>query len=245
VVVFEKSSTLGGAMDWAGNYPNLPNMQVIRHQPIYHRKMMAKYGVEARLGVEATEALILAEKPDVVVIATGAAAYLPEIAGLEAARASGFALTIDEAMARNAQKKPGKSVIIWGAGEGAELAIDLKRGGHEVRLTDAKPSYVPANYVGSRAMWVGAFLAMTGVTIETGMALTALGDGEATFTKADGTTETIKADNIVICQGRRPQNQLAAALRGKVETVQVIGDARAPRSYANAIHEAAYLVRQI
>jgi 2,4-dienoyl-CoA reductase-like NADH-dependent reductase (Old Yellow Enzyme family)/thioredoxin reductase len=245
VTVWEKSNTLGGAMDWAGNYPNVPNMEMLRYQPIYHRKMMEKHGVKAKLGVEATAEQILAEKPDVVVIATGAAAYLPPIAGLDKARASGFALTIDEAMARNGKTKPGKSVILWGAGESAELAIDLKRAGHDVRLKDAKPAYVPANYIGSRAMWVGAFLAMSGIAVETGLDLTAIGDGEVTFTKADGSTETVKCDSLIICQGRRPQSQLAAALRGKVETLHVIGDARAPRSYANAIHEAAYLVRQI
>ena len=245
VSVWERSQTLGGAMDWAGNYPNIPNMEMLRHQPTYHRKMMEKHGIKTRLGVEATADMILAETPDVVVIATGAGANLPGIAGLDAARACGFALTIDEAMARDGLHKPGKSVVIWGAGEGAELAIDLKRGGHDVRLTDARAAYVPANYIGSRAMWVGAFLAMSGVAIEADMALTSLADGQAVFTRGNGATEVVKADTIIICQGRHPQNQLAAALKGKVETVHVIGDARAPRSYANAIHEAAYLARQI
>ena len=40
-------------------------------------------------------------------------------------------------------------------------------------------------------------------------------------------------------------NKLAKALTGRGFTLQVIGDARRPRSYANAIHEAAYLARQI
>jgi 2,4-dienoyl-CoA reductase-like NADH-dependent reductase (Old Yellow Enzyme family)/thioredoxin reductase len=245
VVVFEKSDALGGAMDWAGNYPHLPNTEMIRHQPTYHRKMMAKHGVEARLGVEATEALILAEMPDVVVIATGAEAVLPEVEGLAAGRASGFVLTIDEVMARSGAKAPGKSVAIWGAGEGAELALELKRAGHEVRLLDAGPAYAPANYIGSRAMVIGILLAYGGLPVEGGLALASVGAGEARFVKADGSAETVAADNLIVCQGRRPLNGLAKALTGKGFTVQVIGDARTPRSYGNAIHEAAYLVRQI
>lgn len=244
VLLLEKSNTLGGAMDWAGNYPNVPNMEMLRHQPDYHRRMIAKHGVETRLGVEATAELILAEKPDVVVIATGARAVVPEVAGLAAARQSGLALTIDEVLAREGARPVGETVIVWGAGEGAELAIDLKRAGKTVRLLDANPAYTPANYIGSRAMVIAAFLGMTGVTIETGKTLTGLGEGEASFTNADGSVETVAADTVVICQGRTPVNGLAAALRGKV-TVQTLGDARTPRSYANAIHEAAYLVRQI
>ncbi len=245
VTLIEKSTTLGGAMDWAGNYPNIPNMEMLRYQPDYHRTMIAKLGVDVRLGVEATAETILAEAPDVVVIATGAAPRVPAIDGLEAARASGFAITLDEAMARDGAKPVGGSVIIWGAGEGAELAIDLKRGGKTVRLLDAAPGYVPANYLGSRGMWVGAFLAMGGIAIEGGLTLTALGDGEATFTAADGSTQVVKADTVIISQGRQPLNALARALAGKVNTVQTLGDARAPRSYGNAIHEAAYLARQI
>jgi hypothetical protein len=38
---------------------------------------------------------------------------------------------------------------------------------------------------------------------------------------------------------------LARELMGKKVQVQVVGDARTPRSYGNAIHEAAYLARQI
>ena len=81
VVLFEKSGTLGGAMDWAGNYPNLPNMEMLRNQPNYHRRMMEKAGVDVRLGVEATAQMIRAEAPDVVVIATGARAVMPAGAG--------------------------------------------------------------------------------------------------------------------------------------------------------------------
>ncbi len=245
VLVLEKSATLGGAMDWAGNYPNVPNMEMIRHQPTYHRRMMEKHGVAVRLGVEATEALILAEKPDVVVIATGARAVLSEVPGLSAARAAGQALTLDEVMSREGPRPVGETVIIWGAGEGAELAIDLKRAGKTVRLLEAGPAYAPANYIGSRAMVIGIFLAMSGIAVETGKTLSALADGEASFTLADGAVETVKADTVIICQGRAPANDLAAALTGKGLVVQTIGDARAPRSYGNAIHEAAYLARQI
>lgn len=245
VVLIEKSETLGGTMDWAGNYPHLPNMEMLRYQPNYHRRMIEKWGVPVRLGTEATAETVLAEKPDVVVLATGARARLPEAEGLDAAREAGFALTIDEAMAREPAKQIGRSVVIWGAGEGAELALNLIRGGHQVRLLDAAPDYVPANYIGSRALAIMGVMAMAALAVEGGLTLKSVGNGEAVFVKADGGEEKVEADTLIIAQGRIPNSELADELRGKGFPVQVIGDARTPRSYANAIHEAAYLVRQL
>jgi 2,4-dienoyl-CoA reductase-like NADH-dependent reductase (Old Yellow Enzyme family)/thioredoxin reductase len=245
VIVLEKSSALGGAMDWVGNYPNLPNMGMIRYQPNYHRKMMEKLGVEVRLGVEATPALIMAQNPEVVVIATGAEAVLPAVEGLVRARESAYALIIDEVMARTAPKPLGKSVIIWGAGEGAELAVDLKRAGHEVRLLDPRLTYVPANYIGSRSSVIIRLLGEANIKVETGFALEQIGARQATFCKSDGTRETISSDTLVLCCGRKPVDALAKALRRSSLVVHTVGDVRKPRSYANAIHEAAFLVRQI
>lgn len=65
------------------------------------------------------------------------------------------------------------------------------------------------------------------------------------FVDAQGVEERLPVDTVVVCQGRVPNDELVRGLRGKGVPVQVIGDARTPRSYANAIHEAAYLVRQL
>ncbi len=245
VVLFEREQTLGGAMDWAGNYAALPNMEMLRYQPNYHRKMMEQSRVDVRLGREAQVAEIMAEKPDVVVIATGATPKSAEIEGLEAARASGLALRIDEAMRRDEPPAIGKRVIVYGAAEGAELAIDLKLRGHEVRLIDAGPAYTPANYIGSRVWAIMGMMGIAGVAAETGLTLTRLEDGAAVLCDAEGAEARAEADTVVLCQGRRALNDLERELRHERVALHVVGDARTPRSYANAIHEAAYLARQV
>lgn len=244
VVLFEREASLGGAMDWAGNYPALPNMEMLRYQPIYHRKMLAKSGVDVRTGVNAGVAEIMAEAPDVVVIAIGAAPVEIVVDGLDAARAAGLAVRIDEVMRRDNPVTVGKRVIVFGAAEGAELALDLKLRGHDVRLVDAGASYAPANYIGSRVWAIMGMMAHFGLAAETGKTLTGLGAGTATFSTADG-TETAEADTVIICAGRRTDNALETALAAAPVTVHVVGDARTPRSYGNAIHEAAYLSRQV
>jgi 2,4-dienoyl-CoA reductase-like NADH-dependent reductase (Old Yellow Enzyme family)/thioredoxin reductase len=245
VVVLEKSKQLGGAMDWAGNYPSLPNMEMLRYQPDYHRAMMQKLGVKTKLGVTATADSVMAEKPDVVVIATGARPRLPNAQGLDAARKSGFVVTIEEAMAREKPAKVGQKVIIYGSGEGGELAINLKREGKEVRLLEAAPTYVPAIYLGSRTPVVMGLLAFSGIAVEGGLTLEAVEGKTATFKKADGSLETVQADTVILALGRESENALIAPLEAKGVEVQVLGDAKKVRSYGNAIHEAAYLARQI
>jgi 2,4-dienoyl-CoA reductase-like NADH-dependent reductase (Old Yellow Enzyme family)/NADPH-dependent 2,4-dienoyl-CoA reductase/sulfur reductase-like enzyme len=245
VTLYERSGTLGGAMDWAGNYPNLPNTEMLRYQPDYHRVMMDKLQVPRVLGVAVTPELVREVNPDVVVIATGAEAVIPDVPGLADARKAGFAFTMDEAMHRTAPASLGKRVLVFGAGEGAELAVDLKRGGHEVRLADAKPQYAPTNYIGSRVYSIMGLLAIAGIQVEGDLTLAAVAPGKVTLRAADGTEQVAEVDSLVFCCGRTPANGLAKALAGEGRVVQVIGDARTPRSYGNAIHEAAYLVRQL
>ena len=206
--------------------------------------MIEKWGVDVRLGVEATAQTILAEKPDVIVIAAGAAPVMPAIEGLEAARKAGRVLIIDEAMAREPAANIGQSVVIWGAAEGAELAIDMKLAGKNVRLLDKGPAYAPANYIGSRVWAIMGYMGFIGLSVEGGRTPKRMNSADAVFATADG-EETVTADTFILCPGRAPNDALARALKDAKVPVQVIGDARAPRSYANAIHEAAYLVRQI
>lgn len=242
VTLYEQSDVLGGVMNWAGNYKTLPNMEQIAYQPQYHRRMMEKQGIAVRLGTEVTRELVLAEMPDVVVIATGAQPALPAAEGLEAALASGFALTIDDVLQGAAV--PDGPVAVWGAGEGIELALDLAQQGRKVRLLDPMPQFVPAAYIGSRSGAVLRWSAKVGLASEHGLELVKVSSGSIEVRK-DGKTETIACAGLVTALGRTPHDPLSQALLGTGITVQVIGDARKVRGYGNAIHEAAYLARNI
>ncbi len=242
VTLYERGSVLGGAMGWAGNYKTLRNMEQIAYQPQYHRRMIEKEGVEVRLGVEVTRELVLAERPDIVVVATGARPALPEAEGLDAALKSGFALTLDDVLQGAAL--PEGPIAIWGAGEGIELALDLAQQGRNVRLLDPKSQLVPAPYLGSRMGWVLRWAAQAGLASEQDLELLKVSPGTVTVRKG-GADEAIACAALVLAPGRVAHDPLSQALKGSGITVEVIGDARVPRSYGNAIHEAAYLARQI
>jgi len=244
VTIFEKSQALGGAMAWAGNYRNLPNMEQIAYQPDWHKLMVAKHGIEVRLGEELTEATILAGKPDIVVVATGAKPALPDVHGLPETLESGFARTIDRMLREGTDSLPDGPVVVWGASEGIELALDLARDGREVRLLDPGTQFVPAPYIGSRAGAVLRWSAQAGLAPETGLAIKEVLPGKVTVSNAEGQEEIIDCAALVIAPGRIACNPFDGKLAKTGIKVEVVGDARQPRSYGNAIHEAAYLSRQ-
>lgn len=243
VTLYEASDELGGVLNWAGNYRTLRNMEQIAYQPQWHRRMIDKLDVDVRLNSELTPDAVLAERPDVVVVATGGKPGLPAIPGLDTALACGFACTIDQALAGDAL--PDGPVVVYGAGEGIELALDLAHEGRSVRLLDAAGAFVPAAYIGSRLRYVMLWAGQVGLAPETGVTLTEVGDRLVFARHADGREERIDCAALVLATGRMAHDPLSAALQGSGIEVQVVGDARAPRSYGNAIHEAAYLARRL
>jgi 2,4-dienoyl-CoA reductase-like NADH-dependent reductase (Old Yellow Enzyme family)/thioredoxin reductase len=244
VTLFEQSGELGGAMAWAGNYRTLPNMEQIAYQPEWHRLMVAKLGVDVRLNEELTAATILAEKPDIVVVATGAQPAMPDVDGLDAALASGFARTIDRVLREGLETLPEGPIVVWGASEGIELALDLARAGRDVRLLDPAAKFLPAAYIGSRSKAVLRWVGEAGLTPECGMQLLEVVEGAVRIGTESG-EEVLACAALLIAPGRVAHDPISRALFGAGIEVHVVGDARAPRSYGNAIHEAAYLARRI
>jgi pyruvate/2-oxoglutarate dehydrogenase complex dihydrolipoamide dehydrogenase (E3) component len=219
-------------------------MEQIRYQPDWHRKEIAQAGIDVRLGCEATAESVLGERPDIVVVATGARPNLPHIEGLPEALSRGDAVLIDDVLADQVELRKGP-LVIWGASEGIELALDLKRAGRDVRVLDAKSAFVPAHYIGSRGRILTRWLAKAELAVECGAELASVEAGGLQLRRADGKSESIRSAQLIIAPGRIAHDPLSSALHGKEIVVQVLGDARQPRSYGNAIHEAAYLARRI
>ena len=243
VVLYEQGNELGGAMNWAGGYKTLPQHGADR-LPAAISPADDREGRRRGTPGHCSDARACpGGAPDVVVVATGARPALPEVAGLGEALASGFALTIDDVLRGAAL--PDGPVVVWGAGEGIELALDLARQGRTVRLLDPRPALVPAAYIGSRAGWVLRWAAQAGLASEHGLELASITPGSG-----HGRQGWRRRGDRLCRAGHRPgpgseRSACRRRLRGTGITVQVIGDARKPRSYGNAIHEAAYLARRI
>ena len=76
VVLFEKSDAVGGQVNLAAKAPQREQMAgIIRWFDMETKRL----GVDRRLGVEATHDMILAEKPDIVVLAVGGQSHVGQV----------------------------------------------------------------------------------------------------------------------------------------------------------------------
>lgn len=126
VVLFEKEAQLGGqlrlarALSWRENLSG-----ITRWLEMQNRKL----GVDIRLSTAATEAAILAEAPDVVIIATGGTVAPPEFEGSQYMVSSWDILS--------GKVKPGENVIVYditGQHQGATVADFMAERGSLVEI---------------------------------------------------------------------------------------------------------------
>ena len=230
VTIFEKSEEVGGQFLLAA-VP--PYKHEIAKGIIYLKRMCKRYGAEIRPDTEATSKMILAEKPDAVIIATGSAPLIPEFEGVENENVVTFADVLSGA------SLPGENVLVVGGGMvGCEVADFLGERLH--RVTIIKRSPVIAKDV---PMQVRPFLMErlknNCVRILTGAAVIKfIKDGVIIL--REGKESVLGGfDTVVLAMGSRPVNALVPQLEGKVPELYVAGDAKRARQALEAIEEGA------
>ena len=211
-----------------------------------------------RLASAAGSAEIAAERPDVVVLATGSgwdaggfSARRPDRDGIPGA-ADGRALPLDVALAR-ARDDPralgARVVIADDAGTYAPLGLAeaLGAAGVEVELAtpagaigESAAAQLELPHVLPRLRRLGVRLTVAHDVARIDAAAVVLrdvwGGGER---RVDG------VDSLVLALTRRPCIELLAPLRDAAVDVRLVGDCRSPRSTAAVIHEAEALGREL
>ena len=241
VVLYEKSDCLGGQLNIAKLAPKRTDFDgVARWLEIQLRKQ----GVEICLGVGASVETVLAQKPDVVVVATGAVPLVPPIPGLAECP---YAISAWDVLL--GKTPPGKRVLVIDDQGGmestgaAEFLLDEQREveiitphysvGEDLGPTNKPPVYTRLNAKGAKML---ATWELRGVENGTVRLRNYYGGNE---------TERTQVDVLVYSYGGRSVDDLANALEGKVAELYNVGDSYAPRSLHHAVIEAHKYARQI
>ncbi len=260
VTLYEKSGRLGGQLN-TGTVP--PSKEDFVNAIHYFSTQLTKHGIEVKLNTDVTPALVEAEAPDSVIVATGAQPIIPDLPGVDRANVH-TAFDVLEGRADIGRRV----VVVGGGGIGCETAFYLAKlgamdaetavflmtwkaldpetalrltmKGREVTIVEMLPSI--ARDIGmARRGFLRRVLAMHEINIITQVRATAITEDGVACVDQDGATQTIPADTVVLALGTRSSNDLGEQLQDKVPELYLIGDAKQPRKAMDAIHEAAAL----
>ena len=236
VTLYEKRQMMGGQYRIAA-IP--PFKQDIARAISYYTHRCNKYGVCLKLGIEATAEQIIAEKPDVVIVATGGESLIPDIKGAKGP----CVVTAWDIL--EGKKQAGHKVLIIGGGMiGCEVADFLGEHLHHVTLIEMLPE-IAKDVPLSTGYFLMQRLKEYGVQIETETSIVELLDDGAVVNK-NGTVSRLGGFNtIVLALGTKSVDSLKNQLEKKVSELYVIGDALAPRQAIDAIEEGARVALKI
>ncbi|MEW5913387.1 MAG: FAD-dependent oxidoreductase [Thermodesulfobacteriota bacterium] len=244
VTLLEAADCLGGQLAWWHQPLAKRDFASI---PAWQAATLAEAGVEVRLNSKADAEAVAALKPDVVVLAAGGRPAAPPIPGADLPHVvQAWDLLCGVA------RPQGRVVVIGGGAVGLETAIAVARrgalseeqtyyltlfkgetpevigqligqGSHPVTVLEMLPKI--GEGIGRSTRWiVFGLLKRFGVKTQTKVQVKAIEPGLVRAV-VEGQEQTLPADTVVLATGFRPNDELAAALRERGLTVEVIGDA--------------------
>jgi len=180
-----------------------------------------------------------------VILATGAPIHIvPQIDGI-----SKLHLVTPEDVLMG--KVPlGKRVVVLGGNHvGVDVAYTIAEKGMAKNVTILEPQAVPTIGYDMEVMNM-AILTITklpklGVQAFTGTRIEEIKDGNIVVVGPDGKRRKIDADTVVLSLGYAADKTFYEAIRGRVKELYSVGDCVKPRKLWNAIHEGAYIGRQV
>jgi 2,4-dienoyl-CoA reductase-like NADH-dependent reductase (Old Yellow Enzyme family)/thioredoxin reductase len=239
VTLFERDDELGGQL--ALNR-NLPGREELAGHLTWLVDAAARAGAKLHTGAEATADAVLAEKPDAIIVATGARPGLPPIPGILASP------VVDPyEVIRRPHGNIGKALVIGGGIRGVGVARLLADRGAQVVLTEQGKELALDIASRSRRFQLQA-LADTGrVDVQVGTTVEALGERSAVLWNGERRFTVDAIDLVVPTRPLLPVSELADALfeRADAPPIYLIGDCALPRTALEAMHEAAALAHRL
>jgi NADPH-dependent 2,4-dienoyl-CoA reductase/sulfur reductase-like enzyme len=235
VTLFEKKDRLGGHLLVASA---APYKEEIEDLIIHLVRQVEKEGVRVRTGEEVTAKTIEEEKPEAVVVATGAMPIIPAIPG-----AKGSNIVVATEILAGEKKVAERVVIVGGGMVGCETAEFLVRQGKKVTIVEML-GRIATDLTPSSRWVVLQRLRDAGVRMETKATVREI-TKEGVWVDREGQSELIEGDTVVLAVGLQPSRRLAERLEGKVKELYLIGDCVETRLIGEALDEGFCLGQQI
>jgi pyruvate/2-oxoglutarate dehydrogenase complex dihydrolipoamide dehydrogenase (E3) component len=194
---------------------------------------LVRLHVDIRTDTPATPEMIVAMKPDAVIVATGSEASPPKIA-----LPPGETIITARDVLTGRRRVRGNRVVIAGGGcAGAQTAEYLAYKGHRVSIIEASPAIASDSPVDERQL---LFERLKNLKVEmiVNSRIIGLEKGRARI-DSEHHIRSVLFDDIVFCYGAKSNNSLAGALKKQGLKVRTVGDAVSPRRFTDAVTEGA------
>lgn len=239
VILLEAASALGGQVLAAARAPKRQDYATIVTWLVGQAK---KLGVEVRTNSPAEASDVLAERPEVAIIATGATPRLPDLPGITLPH---VATTVDILMGHTT---PGKRCIVVdeeGYFAGPTTADFLAERGCEVTILCRYFMVGEDIDEGTRSDLYGRLFSQGVKLVPMIVAEEIVPGGVRTRHTFAGTETVVPADTLVFSFGGEANDVLYHALEGQVAELLLIGDAVSPRRIHDAILDGTQAARAI
>ncbi len=241
VVLLEKEKVLGGQINLVKKIPFRNEFSEVTRYLEFQLKSLEN--VDIRLGIEADVDIVLVEHPDVVIIATGSSRDIPE------QFRSNKTITSWEVLQDKVDIN--REVVVYdqlAKAEGVGVAEYLTEYYDEIKIQ----FFTPARYPGEDIHFLNQDIIFRRlfsrkIAFNPFFTIVRLEKEGIVFLHRYSRKEHVvkKYDNFVFIGDAHSNDELFWSLKGKVEEVYRIGDARAPRIVELAIHGAERLARVI
>jgi mycofactocin system FadH/OYE family oxidoreductase 2 len=240
VTLLERDGQVGGQILIASRAPERAELAGILR---YLARQVEKLLVECRLRVEATADSVLAESPDVVIIATGSHPHVPLLPGLDGkhvvtdrdvlldrVEVGERVILVDDV---HTQQGLSTAEHLLNRGRKVEVLSRVFYAGQDVGVTSIAPLYTRLFAKGATFTPHTELVAVEGSAVVVANALT----------RSQRRIEGV--DTVVLAMGSRSTDTLYRTLKGKVPVLHAIGDCVAPRGVHQAILEGTRVARAV
>ena len=238
VTLCEGSDELGGSLIAAGTHDFKKDMQELNQ---WYQRQLTREGVQVEMNTLLTAEDIKSRKPDAVVLAVGAAPFVPPVPGIDKEHVIDCITTMVKA------PETGEKVVVIGGGlVGCETAIGYAQQGKQVTIVEALPDILSAGPAtpDSHNQMIRDMLAEARVTCKVGSRLAKVTDREVVLQTKTG-EERIPADAVILSVGFRPRPSMASQLLGAGMEVYQVGDGTKVGNVMTAVGSAYTVARKL
>ena len=234
VTVFEREKDPGGQLLSASKPPDKgPYYDWVK----WAMRRLGKAGVKVNLGRELTEQALQSERPDAVVLATGALPITPDIPGIQGPN------VCDARDLLLGKVAPDNPAIVLGAGYvGMETASFLAECGSKVTVLEMKNAPPVPKYT-AHGYWLDRRLKKSGGELLLNAIVKSIEPDAVIFERAGKEEKLSPAPLVVTALGAMSERKLEPVLKRMDIPYSVIGDAQSPRRLFEAIHEGFLVLR--